>query len=575
MIKKINFKKVLCIFVMAFSLLMVIACSKDVSTKYMWDDFVEAYNAKDLNKLSLLYYDASNAESWVSAQDANYFGGVELVSKSYEEKTFSDFSTETKVEKYYAAEVVCDVKVNGTSKEYKFDVFYLDSGKGLHFVSELNFIVVTEEEVSAAEAEFNVKQDELTVLTNEKDDKETLIYDTVSEPEEIDRLVAELEAEYGPIIEALENEVEKLEAKVERLEKLKSSPIGQVASDLWLKSAYYTNDNYIYQRSFAANGTYAVGEEKLYEMAISTQLKNEKNVVIPNEIDGYTVTKIDDYAFYRITRLLTFTVKSSKMKTLEIPSTVVEIGKNAFYQCGKLEEINIPSNVKKIGANAFASCTSAKRIVLNVDDNNMYLDENGNDYREDEANKVTSKNSTTFAYPISISGGFKQVYQGEIIVLTAVFDGDPQSQFTRLADIEWEAKASDGNTIAGVQFEKTASSGVVNVVLGIAASELGSTGKEITISAYDKNNILNKASITMKVVCPSVQKSIDCTAFDRCNSLKEFVITSYNPYSISLSNGTQFSLSKDAIIYVPKGCVNKYKTSTIWAQYADQIREME
>mgnify|MGYP003549077017 CR=1 FL=1 len=90
-----------------------------------------------------------------------------------------------------------------------------------------------------------------------------------------------------------------------------------------------------------------------------------------------------------------------------------------------------------------------------------------------------------------------------------------------------------------------------------------------------KNNILNKASITMKVVCPSVQKSIDCTAFDRCNSLKEFVITSYNPYSISLSNGTQFSLSKDAIIYVPKGCVNKYKTSTIWAQYADQIREME
>ena len=61
---------------MAFSLLMVIACSKDVSTKYMWDDFVEAYNAIDVNKLSLLYYDASNAESWVSAQDANYFGGV-------------------------------------------------------------------------------------------------------------------------------------------------------------------------------------------------------------------------------------------------------------------------------------------------------------------------------------------------------------------------------------------------------------------------------------------------------------------------------------------------------------------
>lgn len=572
MIKKINFKKVLCIFVMAFSLLMVIACSKDVSTKYMWDDFVEAYNAKDLNKLSLLYYDKTNAESWVKEQDENYFGGVEIVSKSYEEKTFSDFSTETKVEKYYAAEVVCDVKVDGTSKEYKFDVFYLDSGKGLYFVSELNFVTIKQEDIA-------VIQDEIAVLTVEK---EAIEADKAAEENEVDfdapgyeEVLAAIEEKYGPAIEKLEDQISVKEKKLERIQKLSSMPIGQVASDLWLKSAYYTNDNYIYQRSFAANGTYAAGSEKLYEIAISTQLKNEKNVVIPSEIDGYTVTKIDDYAFYRITRLLTFTVKSSKMKTLEIPNTVVEIGKNAFYQCGKLEEINIPNNVKKIGANAFASCTNVKRIVLNVDDNNMYLDENGNDYREDEANKVTSKNSTTFAYPISISGGFKQVYQGEILVLTAVFDGDPQSQFTRLADIEWEAKGSDGKAFAGVQFEKTASSGVVNVVLGIAASELGSTGKEIIISAYDKNNILNKASITMKVVCPTVQKSIDCTAFDRCNDLKEFVITSYNPYSISLSNGTQFSLSKDAIIYVPKGCVNKYKTSTIWAQYADQIREME
>ena len=90
-----------------------------------------------------------------------------------------------------------------------------------------------------------------------------------------------------------------------------------------------------------------------------------------------------------------------------------------------------------------------------------------------------------------------------------------------------------------------------------------------------KNNILNKASITMKVVCPSVQKSIDCTAFDRCNDLEEFVITSYNPYSISLSNGTQFSLSSKATIYVPKGFAENYKNSVTWSKYANQIKEFD
>lgn len=86
--------------------------------------------------------------------------------------------------------------------------------------------------------------------------------------------------------------------------------------------------------------------------------KKAKTVTIPNkvEIDGvtYKVTKVDDGAFKRC----------SKLKTVSIPKNVTEIGKNAFKGCAALTKITLPSKCTKIGANAFNGCKKMKTITI-------------------------------------------------------------------------------------------------------------------------------------------------------------------------------------------------------------------
>ena len=50
--------------------------------------------------------------------------------------------------------------------------------------------------------------------------------------------------------------------------------------------------------------------------------------------------------------------------TYNIPNTVTEIGKNAFYYCSKMTSITIPDSVTTIGAGAFESCSSLTEITI-------------------------------------------------------------------------------------------------------------------------------------------------------------------------------------------------------------------
>jgi len=72
-------------------------------------------------------------------------------------------------------------------------------------------------------------------------------------------------------------------------------------------------------------------------------------LVIPD-----TVTKINDYAFYRCTRL----------KSITIPDSVTSIGGSAFYGCTSLTSITIPDSVTSIGDFMFGYCTSLTSITI-------------------------------------------------------------------------------------------------------------------------------------------------------------------------------------------------------------------
>lgn len=60
--------------------------------------------------------------------------------------------------------------------------------------------------------------------------------------------------------------------------------------------------------------------------------KESTEVVVPDKIDGKTVVKIGDAAFYNC----------SKLTKVQLPGTIEEIGQQAFEGCSALAEISIP-----------------------------------------------------------------------------------------------------------------------------------------------------------------------------------------------------------------------------------------
>lgn len=52
------------------------------------------------------------------------------------------------------------------------------------------------------------------------------------------------------------------------------------------------------------------------------------------------------------------------LTSIEIPSSVTEIGEGVFEVCESLETVTLPAAVKKIHAGAFSGCTGLKTIYV-------------------------------------------------------------------------------------------------------------------------------------------------------------------------------------------------------------------
>lgn len=81
---------------------------------------------------------------------------------------------------------------------------------------------------------------------------------------------------------------------------------------------------------------------------------SEQDVIIPSEIDGYPVKGILNGAFCN--RMM--------LESVVIPDSVVDIGGNAFYYCGRLASVVVGDGVTKIGYGAFEGCSSLKNVTL-------------------------------------------------------------------------------------------------------------------------------------------------------------------------------------------------------------------
>ena len=97
----------------------------------------------------------------------------------------------------------------------------------------------------------------------------------------------------------------------------------------------------------------------------------DENVVIPVELNGYTITGISGWSGKPTNShplgVITGAFKNNKtIKTVVIPDTVKYIDDESFYGCTALESVMFGNGVEEIGDYAFENCTSLSKVYIPV-----------------------------------------------------------------------------------------------------------------------------------------------------------------------------------------------------------------
>ena len=106
--------------------------------------------------------------------------------------------------------------------------------------------------------------------------------------------------------------------------------------------------------AFAVTAARAVTSETDFEFSNGVIMKYKGSggdVEIPSKIDGQAVTSIGDYAF-----------SMCHLSAVVVPEGVVCINKGAFYYCSELKSIQLSSTVTNIGYSSFEHCVSLTAI---------------------------------------------------------------------------------------------------------------------------------------------------------------------------------------------------------------------
>lgn len=90
------------------------------------------------------------------------------------------------------------------------------------------------------------------------------------------------------------------------------------------------------------------------ETLTTTKRELSGDVIIPETLDGYTVTALDSGALR----------EESEVTSVYIPDTVTMIDQYAFYKCSSLESVRLPETLETLGTAAFRECLKLDNVVI-------------------------------------------------------------------------------------------------------------------------------------------------------------------------------------------------------------------
>ena len=298
-------------------------------------------------------------------------------------------------------------------------------------------------------------------------------------------------------------------------------------------------------------------------------------IVIPEKVtyDGteYRVTSIDGYAF----------CACSGLTSITIGNNVTSIGFQAFYHCSALTSVTIGNSVTSIGGSAFSGCSGLTSITI--------------------PNSMTSIGNSAF----SNCGGLTSITIGNSVtsIGDGAFDGCYSLTSVHISDIGAWCKisfnATSSNPLSRAHHLYMNGSEIINLVIPDGVTSIG---ERAFYECYSLTSVTIPGSVTSigdfafhdctgltSVTIGNSVTSIGEHAFSYCSGLTsitipgnvtsignlafgnidfaEIVSLIETPFEIN-SNTFSRNTHDNATLYVPKGTLEKYKSTAGWKDFS-------
>ncbi len=244
--------------------------------------------------------------------------------------------------------------------------------------------------------------------------------------------------------------------------------------------------------SFTDGFKYVINEDNK-SCTITGYLSGIYTNIIPDEINGYTVTAIGDGAFVNISRFA---------GEITLPDSIELIGKGAFSHCGTLTGVHFGKNIKHIGDNCFDTCLELK-IITGLDNVNTIGDKAFTDCYNLSSNmkfnKITNIGSKVFyntAIPrVDIKCSKAPKIQDDTFV------GYKGSVYIPSDGVDYVGAAWSGAKSEGILMGDMDGNGVVNgtdasMILDIYNKD-NATPEKIKIGDMNRDGIINGTDASM------------------------------------------------------------------------------
>ncbi|MBO4827537.1 MAG: leucine-rich repeat protein [Prevotella sp.] len=211
-------------------------------------------------------------------------------------------------------------------------------------------------------------------------------------------------------------------------------------------------------------------------------------------------------------------VDGEEVKDLVIPNSVTSIGNKAFQGCSNLTSVTIPNTVKSIGDQSFSGCSSLTSLII--------------------PNSVTTIGEYAFSYCY----GLTSVTFGNSVTSIGSF------AFQYCTSLNSVTIPNSVTSIGGSTFYHCI--GLTSITIPNSVTSIGSI-------AFRECSSLTSVTIGNSV------REIGHRAFQDCFNITDVVSLIEMPFKID-SDTFAKDVKYNATLYVPKGTVEKYKSTEGW-----------